>query len=124
MKKIIHKMMPEEKHFTAGDGCLVSEILHPEREELPYSCYSLAHAFLEPGARTQKHYLKGSAETYICLAGTALLYINGEEIKLEKGVCALVPADAEQYVVNKGKERLEFLCIVTPPWSAGNEIVF
>lgn len=59
-----------------------------------------------------------------CETGTNVWGKDGESIVLEAGSCVAVPAGAEQFVVNGEEERLEFLCIVTPPWSAGDEEVF
>ena len=53
-----------------------------------------------------------------------MIHIDEESVSLEAGSCAVVPPGAEQSIVNRGQKRLEFLCIVTPPWSAGDEEVF
>ncbi|MDO4560527.1 MAG: cupin domain-containing protein [bacterium] len=124
MDKVIVRNMLKEKHFTAGDRCELAEVLHPRNLALPYSSYSLAHAHIEAGGRTLPHRLVKSSETYVILSGKAVLHIDGESIVLEAGSCVAVPPGAEQFVVNGEEERLEFLCIVTPPWSAGDEEVF
>lgn len=123
MTEPIVKDMQSVKHFIAGDECQIAEILHPYREKLPFDCLSIAHAFMEPGTSTKNHVLKGSSEVYICISGSADLFINGAASKLTQGVCALVPPGAEQHVENGPDERLEFLCVVTPPWSAENEVI-
>lgn len=118
---IVVKHICEEEHFAASDGCMLAEVLHPARAALPFGGYSLAHAYIEPRCRTVPHTLKNSAETYVVLSGTGTLHADGETVPLRAGVCAAVPRGAEQYVVNDGEERLEFLCIVTPPWSGEDE---
>lgn len=70
------------------------------------------------------HRLIKASETYVVLSGEAVIHIDGESVSLEAGSCAVVPPGAEQFIVNRGQKKLEFLCIVTPPWSAGDEEVF
>lgn len=120
---LVVKNIYELKHFAAGDGCILAEAAHPLRDALPFGAYSLAHAYIEPCGRTVPHFLKTSAETYVVLSGTGILHAGGETAALRAGVCAAVPCGAEQYIVNDGDERLEFLCIVSPPWDAADEVL-
>lgn len=124
MRRPIIKNMFREEHFTAGDRCELAEVLHPMRTALPYDSYSLSHAYVEAGGRTLPHRLIKASETYVILSGEAVIHIDEESVSLEAGSCAVVPPGAEQSIVNCGQKRLEFLCIVTPPWSAGDEEVF
>lgn len=119
--EVVVKHICEGEHFAASDGCMLVEVMHPAREALPFGEYSVAHAYIEPRGRTALHVLKNSAEVYIVLSGAGTLYANGEAIPLRAGVCAAVPRGAEQYAINEGGERLEFLCIVSPPWNAEDE---
>lgn len=118
---IVVKNINIVEHFAARDGCMLAEVMHPARETLPFGGYSVAHAYIEPRGRTVAHVLRNSSETYVVLSGTGTLHADGETIRLRAGVCAAVPRGAEQYVVNDGGGRLEFLCIVSPPWSADDE---
>jgi mannose-6-phosphate isomerase-like protein (cupin superfamily) len=118
---------PSIKHLStipaivAGDGCILREIFHPERDPVPIR-YSLAHAYVEPGGRTHDHFLEQS-EVYYVIAGTGTMYLNGEPIDVAAGSSYYIPPHCSQYLINTGPERFEFLCIVDPPWSAEGETV-
>lgn len=118
---VVVKYIYGGEHFAARDGCMLSEVMHPARETLPFCGYSIAHAYVEPHGHTVPHILKNAAETYFVISGMGTLHANGEMVPLRAGICAAVPRGAEQYVVNESGEPLEFLCIVSPPWSAEYE---
>lgn len=119
--EIIVKNLAECGYFAARDGSLLAEALHPAREKLPFASYSLASARVEPGCRTLPHTLKNSSETYVILEGTGTLRACGKYVALRPGVCVCVPRGEAQYVVNDGDKRLDFLCVVSPPWNEGDE---
>ena len=111
------------EHRTAGDLCLLAEMLHPQKTELPFSEYSLAHAEILPHGRTVPHKLVKSTEVYWIIAGRGILYMEGEPVELKKGRAVVIPPSSVQYVENNGNEKLEFLCIVSPPWSKSDEVI-
>ncbi len=121
--KFVVKDAEEESHFLAGDLCSLAEILHPKREDLPFSGFSLSHAEVLPKGRTIPHRLAKSSEVYWIIKGKGTLFINETAVELKKGRTVLVPPSAEQYVVNNGDETLEFLCIVSPPWDSSDEYI-
>lgn len=104
---------------TANDGCAIRELLHPgdAPAELPYS---LAEARVEPGARSYRHRL-ASAEVYYILEGCAVMHVDAEARPCMQGDVVHVPAEAEQWIENPGGNPLRFLCIVSPPWRAGDD---
>ena len=104
---------------VAADGCFLRELLHPERAGSPVG-YSLAYAYVLPDGRTVEHVLEQS-EVYYGLAGQGTLVIDGLPYPLATGTCICVPPHSKQYLINVGGERLEFLCIVDPPWRADGE---
>ena len=120
MKYIIRDVESVE-HFLSGDCCEIAEVLHPDRIKLPYKGFSVAHAKLHPKKQTLLHKVIKSTELYFIIEGVGRIFIDGHEEPLKKGRFVAVPADTEQYVVNDGDVPLEFLCIVTPEWSAENE---
>ena len=121
--KYVVKNAKKMEHFTAGDTCMVAEIIHPKNETLPFDCLSLAHAEIAVGGRTVPHKLLGSSEIYYIISGTGSLFIEGTKTELVPGTAAAIPRGCEQYVVNEGNIPLEFLCIVTPKWKKEEEII-
>ncbi len=99
----ISKDADTAEHFTAGDLCSLAEIFHPGNERLPFCGFSLSHAVVLPKGRTVPHRLVKSSEVYWIIAGRGILFID------------------EQYVVNECDHKLEFLCIVSPPWESSDE---
>ena len=108
--------------FIAGDETLLRELLHPEndRVNLPFS---LAHAMLLPGKSSLPHRLVKSSEVYFFFSGEGTIYLEEETFSVSAGDTFLVPPDVLQHVRNDGAQNLEFLCIVSPPWQADDEIV-
>ncbi len=121
MKRIQLKHIRDLKQIVAGDKCFLREIFHPQRDESPEG-YSLAYAYVEGGGRTVRHYLN-QVENYYILEGTGKMHIDDEEFHVEKGHSFLVPARSVQWIENTGKDRLEFLVIVSPPWTREDEFV-
>jgi len=119
---MFHKNIADVASFVAGDATVLKEVLHPRHEgiDLPYS---LAQAHLEPGKSSHPHVLTESEELYIFLEGTGEAILNGEVKQVVAGDLVLMPAGCEQYVRNTGKSPLVFYCIVSPPWSEGQERV-
>lgn len=100
--------------FTAFDGTILREILHPHKEELKIG-YSLAHATLPPGQTSAPHRLKNS-EIYYILQGEGIMYINNEEAPVKKDFTVYIPPDSIQHIKNTGSNNLVFICIVDPAW--------
>ncbi|MEG1911381.1 MAG: cupin domain-containing protein [Cloacibacillus sp.] len=117
------KDINKEKRFLAGDCCSIAEVLHPAKMELPFDSYSLAHAVVMAHDSTRPHRLIKSTEVYFILSGGGTIYVNGEAAELKKGRAVVIPPGAVQYVENDRDEKLEFLCVVSPPWSAEDEVV-
>ncbi|HYF63116.1 MAG TPA: cupin domain-containing protein [Herpetosiphonaceae bacterium] len=107
--------------LVAGDGCILRELLHPER--LPVSpSYSLAHAYVEPGGRTADHWLEQS-EVYYILSGQGTMFLGGVPHAVAAGSYFYIPGGMSQWLRNDGAGRIEFLCIVDPPWSSQRETI-
>ncbi|MCU0348515.1 MAG: cupin domain-containing protein [Saprospiraceae bacterium] len=107
----------------AGDLTHLREILHPANDAVN-TMFSLAHAFLESGEKSLPHRLVKSTETYFILSGQGEIWVDGQATPLEVGDTFFVAPNALQFVKNMGSERLSFLCIVSPPWSEEDEIVY
>lgn len=119
---MIFKNIENIKTFTAGDRTEIREILHPKNDpvDLPYS---LAKATLEVGEASDPHILKTSSELYIIEKGMGKAFVGEKEVDVKPGDIVLIPAGEVQYIKNTGAERLEFLCVVAPPWSKSDEVI-
>lgn len=106
--------------FQAGDNTMLRELLHPNNIGVGTS-FSLAHAYLEPGMASLPHKLKSSSETYFFLKGNGVISIDRADYEVSENDTVFVPANTVQVVQNIGDERLEFLCVVSPPWASEDE---
>ena len=119
---MITKSISDTPGFEAGDLTWIKELLHPQNDQIPLN-YSLAHASLAVNTASIPHVLHANSEVYIVLKGKGRVYIDEEEKELEIGDLVFIPKGARQYIVNIGEVELEFLCIVSPPWSEEEEEV-
>lgn len=102
--------------YTAVDGCLIREVLHPAHEALPLP-YSLAVAEVAVGARTWRHRLAHD-EVYFLLEGCGRMHIDADAREVRAGDAVLIGAGSEQWIENLGQSTLRFVALVSPPWSA------
>ncbi|VVB86872.1 Cupin domain protein [uncultured archaeon] len=107
------------KEFTAGDGSLLRELLHPDKADLAIR-YSLAHATVKPGQTSKPHKLK-TTEVYYILEGEGIMHIDSEAARIYPGQAVYIPPDSRQYIHNTGNIDLKFLCIVDPAWRKQDE---
>ena len=113
------KRLKDCRAFTAGDGSILRELLHPEKADLQIR-YSLAHAKVAAGQKTKQHKLK-SCEVYYVTAGSGLMHIDEESFKVGPESAIYIPPGARQYIENTGESDLKFLCIVDPAWREEDE---
>lgn len=121
--KMIFKHLDAIPTFTAGDATLIREWLHPKNDAVNIP-YSIAFATLEPGASSLPHTLKTSTEVYLVMEGEGIAHVGGEAQAMQTNDLVLIPAGVEQYVENVGNTHLKFICIVSPPWSNEDEVVY
>ena len=114
--------LKECDEFTAGDGCSLRELLHPDKAELALR-YSLAHAVVPPGMTTRPHRL-ATSEVYYIMEGEGVMQINGESRPVLPGQAVYIPPRATQNIRNAGTRDLVFLCIVDPAWRKEDEEVW
>jgi len=105
--------------FTAGDGSILREILHPEKADLKIH-YSLAYAKIMPGEVTKAHRLKVS-EVYYILEGQGVMHIDEASREVSSEDTIYIPPHSTQYMENTGNIVLKFLCVVSPPWRLKDE---
>ncbi|MBW2410130.1 MAG: cupin domain-containing protein [Deltaproteobacteria bacterium] len=113
------KRFDECPEFTAGDGSILREFLHPDKADLQLR-YSLAHAVVAPGQMTTPHCLETS-EVYYIIQGWGCMHIEQESAEVGPGCTVYIPPDAVQCIENIGDEDLKFLCIVDPAWRPEDE---
>ena len=119
---MIIKDLERCEEFIAGDNTILRELLHGKRERLKIH-YSLAHAALKPGERSLLHKLKESSEIYYVLEGKGVMHIDEESEEVKKDQVIYIPPNSKQYIENKGKADLRFLCIVDPAWKSEDEVI-
>ncbi len=108
--------------FVAGDGTLLRELLHPDKQPLDLR-YSLAQAIVPVGHTSIPHALTTS-EVYYILSGTGVMHIDGETQTVRSGDAIYIPPNAKQFIENIGNEPIVFICIVDPAWRKQDETVF
>lgn len=116
------KRLKDCQEFTAGDGSILRELLHPEKGDLQIR-YSLAYTKVMPGQTTKPHKLKAS-EVYYITAGYGLMHIDEESFEVTPECAVYIPPQSTQYIENTGNSDLRFLCIVEPAWRKEDEDVF
>jgi mannose-6-phosphate isomerase-like protein (cupin superfamily) len=118
---VLIKKLKNCREITAGDRTRLRELLHPDRDPAEIR-YSLACAWLAPGARSQAHRLK-TAEVYYVVRGTGVMHIGEEAAQVAAGDAVYIPPGSVQWFENPGKDEIEFLCIVDPAWRREDEEV-
>jgi len=117
------------EYFTAGDGCILCELLHPDREaergeERLLMNAGIAHAFVRKGEKTIPHRLKSSAEIYYIIAGKGKMHIDDETEEVLPGQAVYIPPGSIQWIESAGDCDLELLAIVDPRWREEDEEIF
>lgn len=106
--------------FTANDGCLIRELLHPSNDpvELPYS---LAYAKITAHHHSYRHRLE-QAEVYYILSGQGRMFVDEESKDVCEGDIVWIPPGSLQYLENRTSNDLCFLALVSPPWTEEDDI--
>ena len=113
------KKLNDCREIAAGDRTRLRELLHPDRDPAEIS-YSLACAWIAPGARSRAHRLK-TAEVYYLVRGAGIMHIGEEAAEVATGDTVYIPPGSVQWFDNTGEEEIEFLCIVDPAWRPEDE---
>jgi mannose-6-phosphate isomerase-like protein (cupin superfamily) len=114
------RKLSECPEIIAGDGTLLRELLHPERD-YPFSGrYSLALARLPAGKASAPHRL-GTDEVYYIVSGRGRMHVDDSTAEVEKGDAIDIPPNSVQWIENTGSEELIFLCLVDPAWRQEDE---
>ena len=113
------KNLHDCNEFTANDGCLIRELLHPKNDPVELA-FSLTVARVEIRQRTRRHQL-AQTEVYYILAGLGRIHIQNETREVGSGDMILIPPQAVQWIENSGDGELQFIAIVSPPWREEND---
>ncbi len=116
------RKLEECPEFIAGDGSLLQELLHPDKQPVALR-YSLAQATVPVGQTCLPHALT-TAEVYYILSGEGEMHIDDEVQAVVPGDAIYIPPGARQFIRNSGTAPLVFLCIVDPAWRKTDETVF
>ena len=109
----------ENEWFTAGDQTTLKEVLDPLKLHL-HLPFSMAFAFLEKGEISLLHTLN-TTEVYFITNGNGEILIDDNRSEIAKGDVIIVQPLCKQSLKNIGNTRLEFVCIVSPPWTKEGE---
>lgn len=121
---IFIKDLKECTYFQAGDRSILCELIHPDREGGALQMgFSLAHAIVKPGESTLPHKLKTSSEIYYILEGEGIIHIGNDRAAVRMGQAVYIPPDARQFIRITGQTDLTFLCLVSPQWKEGDEVL-
>lgn len=116
------RKLSECDEFIAGDGTLLRELLHPDKQPLDLR-YSLAHAIVAVGQTSLPHSLTTS-EVYYILQGIGEMHIDNDVQRVEPGDAVYIPPNARQFIHNCGTEPLVFICLVDPAWRKEDETIY
>ncbi|BCM91121.1 hypothetical protein IAD21_02985 [Abditibacteriota bacterium] len=101
--------------FTTADGSTIREVFNPRNSVLLNG--SLAHASLEVGQKTARHFHPKAEEIYFILKGRGLMEVDGEKAELGEGDAVAISSGAKHQIEALGDEKLEFLCCCAPAYS-------
>ena len=113
------KKLKDCREIMAGDRTRLRELLHPARDAVQIR-YSLAVAWIAPGAGSQAHRLK-TAEVYYLVRGSGVMHVGEEAAEVTAGDAVYIPPGSVQWLQDTGKDEIEFLCIVDPAWRTEDE---
>jgi len=116
------KNVKDIKEIVAGGGYIVKEVVHPKNDPVN-SGFSIAYIKLPPGKSTKPHYLKSSSQVFYILKGSAIFHIGSDVKRVSEGMAIYLAPGVIQWAENKGETEFEFICVVSPPWRADDEVV-
>ena len=119
---MIVRKLSERDEIVALDMTRVREILNPEHDGKGLVLgYSLAHATVAAQESSIPHRFKTASEVYYILNGKGLMHIDDETAEVGVGDTVYIPPGAVQFIENLTSSTLEFLCMVSPPWTPDSE---
>ncbi len=111
------KYFVAEQEYYFKEGCHIVEVSNSESDP----ALSIARARVEPGHRTQWHWLESTIERYVILQGEGVVEVGEyEPTRVTTGDTIIIPAGVRQRIFNCGNNDLLFLAICTPRFRAEN----
>jgi len=101
--------------FITLDGSEIREWAGPV--SAPAEKQSLAEATIPVGGATTEHYHRVTEELYLVSSGEGRLVVDGEQVTIAAGDCALIPPGARHKIFNVGSEPLRIVCACSPAYS-------
>ena len=110
MKPAVYPMDSSAEYFFA-EGCFITELCNvPEDGQV-----SIAQARLEPGKTTRWHFLRGTTERYVVVAGSGRVEVGDLPAQtVSAGDVVLIPPEVRQRIANVGDDDLVFLAVCSP----------
>ena len=121
MSDALFKRTEDCAEIVAADDCRLRELVHPDRDSADVP-YSLAVAYVEPGASTATHRLTEEDELYYFVEGSGSMRVADRTYEVAAGDMIVVPRGRSQALTNTGSERLRWLNVVSPPWCAEHDL--
>lgn len=114
-KVILKTAYNEIRPYTAKDGAIIRELMHPEVHG--NSNQSLAEATIAEGTATALHRHHRTEEIYHITAGSGRMSLGEQAFEVGVGDTIHIPPGTLHKVQNTGEEPLKLLCCCAPPYS-------
>lgn len=74
-------------------------------------------AVAEPGSEQRSHLHAGCEQVYVIIKGSGVMYVSGDERRVEEGDLVFIPPGSEHGLLNDGTDELVFVSAAAPPFS-------
>lgn len=115
---IITKKSDYPAPINTPSGENIQEVLGLQAGDV--QSHSLARILIPPGKSSSPHFHKHADESYLILAGTADMHINGVRFSLQPWEAVLIQPGEVHQIFNHGDEDLIFLVGCVPAWQPGD----
>lgn len=115
-KEIYKRRQEECKEIDDNPGETIYQLVgRPDFEK-----FSVAIVKIDAGRSSERHKHKIAEESYLILKGDGTIVVDGKEKDVNPGDFVRIEAQKVHQIFSK--TPLEFLCICTPAWAAGDMI--
>jgi mannose-6-phosphate isomerase-like protein (cupin superfamily) len=115
---IITKKSDYPAPINTPSGENIQEVLGLQAGDV--QSHSLARIIIPPGKSSAPHFHQHTDESYLILAGTADMQINGVRFSLQPWEAVLIKPGEVHQIFNHGDEDLVFLAACVPAWQPGD----